>query len=82
MLDLLKLKKSWSNLVLKMCQQIDEILEFDSARTFLKVSPRKLRYLVTQGLVPYSRCPTEQGGNGKLLFLRSELLETVKGWRE
>ena len=65
-----------------MCnQQFDEILDFEQAHECLNVSARKLRYLVKHGLVPYSRCPTENGGNGKLLFFKSELIEVVKGWR-
>lgn len=63
-----------------MCDNGRKILDRPAAAEFLTISVRKLDYLCAKGLVPYCRVPAEKGANGKKVFLRSRLLETVVSW--
>ena len=65
-----------------MCnQQYDQILDFEDACRFLKLSKRKVRYLLKEGKIPHRRVAAENGGQGKMLFDRDQLYEAFNSWK-
>lgn len=69
-----------SKLILEALEQAREVMTRDEAAGFLRISTRKLDQLCKRGLVPYSIVPTERGSQGRKLFLRERLLETIREW--